>query len=646
MKLITDLMAARLLIKIALPLLSLLMISHTSYAAFLEMPDTSEVPEYEEGSMLLDLEVPGVRDRDPDPESGPRLNVKEFRLQGVVEFPDLGITRKSLVSKIESLRFELMQEDKQGEGGYTDIELSELADLIGKIEEGTKDEHVDSVHVQQLVFLIREQRRKRGVTLGMIELVADTITQFYREKGFMLAKAYIPKQHVRDGIVTLTLLLGELGKVKVENNKSYSDKSIARVFNSSLGQPVTTENIEEKIYLINDMPGLSVRGYFQPGTQIGDTELNINVIEENPFSANIRIDNEGSEFTGEYRAYLDMTFNNPWFIGGQLYLSGLSTFSPGNSKYFGFRYNRNVYSPRWRSSFGYSENAFTFGLNEVDGGFSEKTLGDSEVVDASLTYILQRSRSKNYSIDLEYKNIKTTLIVGDIDDSTADTARNMRLGFNFDIVDDKHRLLHVGNVALVNSKFEAGDEQRGIEDRSGTYFTYDYSMLSFWTLPFAKKESRILFKSGGQYAGKNMANVNKYSLAGVNRARAFEVNRFYADDAIYLGADLIFQGPGFDKISLGGQKLSSIIQPFVFLDVGYGESYPLTDSDDDIKIKGKFSDIGFGFNINFKGSLKGSLLYGLALTEDDGLESDSQDGGIDEVEDTSGKFYFNLQYSF
>lgn len=643
MKLITDFMAARLLTKTVLPLLGLLMISQMSHAAFLEMPDTSEVPEYEEGSMLLDLEVPGVRDRDPDPESGPRLNVKEFRLQGVVEFPDLGITRKALVSKIESLRFELMQEDKQGEGGYTDVELSELADLIGKIEEGTKDEHVDSVHVQQLVFLIREQRRKRGVTLGMIELVADTITQFYREKGFMLAKAYIPKQHVRDGIVTLTLLLGELGKVEVENNKSYSYKSIARVFNSSLGQPVTTRDIEEKIYLINDMPGLSVRGYFQPGSQIGDTELNINVIEEDPFSANIRIDNEGSEFTGEYRAYLDMTFNNPWFIGGQLYLSGLSTFSPGNSKYFGVRYDRNVFSPRWRSSFGYSENAFTFGLNEVDGGVREETTGESEVLDTSLTYVLTRSRSKNYSIVFGYKDIKTSLTVGEGGDDPADTAKNMRLAFNFDIVDDKHRLLHVGNVALVNSKFEAGAEVSDAEDKSGAYFTYDYSMLSFWTLPFAKKESRVLFKSGGQYTGKSSANVNKFSLAGVNRARAFEVNRFYADDAIYFGADLIFQGPGFDKVSIGGQKLSRIIQPFIFLDVGYGVSYALGNTDEDLK--GKFSDVGFGFNINYNGSLKGSLMYGLALQEDDGIEPDLLNG-IDEVEDTSGKFYFNLQYSF
>ncbi|MCP4488283.1 MAG: ShlB/FhaC/HecB family hemolysin secretion/activation protein, partial [Gammaproteobacteria bacterium] len=50
---------------------------------------------------------------------------------------------------------------------------------------------------------------------GQIETVADRITQFYRQRGFHLAKAYIPKQEARDGVVTLALLLGSLGEVEV-----------------------------------------------------------------------------------------------------------------------------------------------------------------------------------------------------------------------------------------------------------------------------------------------------------------------------------------------------------------------------------------------------------------------------------------------
>ena len=189
-----------------------------TYAGFLEMPDTTEVPDFERESMLLDLDIPPVRDRDPDPEAGPRLNVKEFRLQGIVEYPKLGITRAEIVKKIEDIRFDLMAEGEKTDSGYTIDELSEVSDLVADIEKETEGQHVGPLEVQKLVFLIRDQRRKRGITLGMIETVADTITLYYRQKGFILAKAYIPKQRVRDGVVTLTLLLGELGEVSVSNN--------------------------------------------------------------------------------------------------------------------------------------------------------------------------------------------------------------------------------------------------------------------------------------------------------------------------------------------------------------------------------------------------------------------------------------------
>ncbi len=623
----------------------LVVFSLASKASFLEMPDTEEVPEYEEGSMTLDLEVPGVKERDPDPEAGPRLNVKEFRLQGMVEFPELGITRKELIEKVETLRFDLMDEGEQKEGGYTDEELSQLADLIAKIEEQTQGEHVGALEVQQLVFLIREQRRKRGVTLGMIETVADTITRYYRERGFMLAKAYIPKQHVRDGVVTLTLLLGELGAVKVENNKRYSSKQIASVFKNEIGVPVTSEKMEERLYLLNDMPGLAVRGYFQPGSQIGDTELNISVVEEDPFDANIRVDNEGSEFTGEYRVYTDMVFKNPWVIGGTLHLSALATYEPDDSKYGAIRYSRNLFGPRLKGAIGYSENAFVIGLDRVAQGIEDaEIVGESLVSDASLTYVLKRSREKNYSVVAEYRDIDTTLTPDSDEEGETDKTQNMRLGFNFDLVDDKRKMLHIGNLSLINSDFTpgTGSSEDTVDNAQGkvSFFSYDYSMLTFWTPPFMKKEKRVVVKSSGQYAGKALANVNQFSLSGVNKTRAFDVNRSFSDDAIYLGADIIFPSSALDSFSIAGERLGKIIQPFVFFDAAYGVYYPSVNDTGFGEREGNFSDIGFGVNINFKGHLRGSLSYGLPLSEDDGLEDD------DTSEKSSGKLYFNLQYSF
>src|SRR5690606_12062502 len=102
----------------------------TAHASFLEMPDTTEVPEMERETLLKDLDIPGVKERDPDPMAGPRLNVTEFRVQGIVEYPELGITRESLNRLVEGIRFDLMGEGAMLESGYTLDEVSEISDLI------------------------------------------------------------------------------------------------------------------------------------------------------------------------------------------------------------------------------------------------------------------------------------------------------------------------------------------------------------------------------------------------------------------------------------------------------------------------------------------------------------------------------------
>src|SRR5690625_5730983 len=98
------------------------------------MPDLTDLPELERDSLLLDMDMPPVRERDSDPQAGPRLNVTEFRVQGIVEFPKLGIYRSEIIERVEQIRFDFMNEDALLESGYTLDELASISDLIVEIE--------------------------------------------------------------------------------------------------------------------------------------------------------------------------------------------------------------------------------------------------------------------------------------------------------------------------------------------------------------------------------------------------------------------------------------------------------------------------------------------------------------------------------
>lgn len=618
--------------------LLVLLVPAISQAGFLEMPDTTEVPEFERESLLLDMDIPPVRERDPDPQAGPRLNVREFRIQGLIEYPELGITRESIIEQVELIRFDMMAEGKLLDSGYSLDELSEVSDLIAEIEKDTEGRHVGPLEVQRLVFLIREQRRQRGITLGMVETVANTITRYYRERGFILAKAYIPQQHVRDGVVTLTLLLGELGEVEVQNNKRYSDKTIKNIFKDALAKPVTNDRIEEKLFLTNDLPGLSAQGYFEPGSQVGDTKLNVNVTSERWYDANVRIDNHGSERSGEYRVYADFLLHNPLGIGDQLHLGVLGSFAPENSTYGSLRYNTILFSPRVKFSVGASNNDFVLGSGNAESSAANLDIaGKSVVVDTSIKYQLKRSRVKNYAIGLAGSQIESEIELGEVNsDFLDDTVRNIELFYEFDFLNEKARTLHQGNIGFISSEFVKGAEEA--QDEAPFIASFDYSMLTFMKVPFTKAESRVVLRASGQYSGVPLASINQYSLAGPTRARGYAVNEYYADDAVYLGADWIFKGPNLNNFTIGGERFENLVQPFLFVDYSYGLAHPYQEGAEDTEAH--LSDIGIGLKFNYQTDLRGNLIFAFPMY--------GKNTGLDDGEEPGDgmNLYFDFQYGF
>ncbi len=610
-----------------------------SWAGFLEMPEITEMPELERKSMLKDLDIPSVRDRDPDPESGPRLNVARFKLQGIVEYPDLGITKSDIDQLIEDIRFELMQEYKVEKSGFTKTELEEVSNLLVDIEEETMERHVSDLEVQKLVWLIREQRSNRGITLGTIETVADRITQFYRERGFILAKAYIPRQEVRDGIVTLTLLLGNLGEVEVFDNDLYNSKIISSVFDSDLALPVTSDVVEENIYLINDYPGLSVTGFFEPGAQVGDTKLNLNVKSEERYYANLRYDNHGSDDTGDQRIYGEVLFNNLIGTGDLLHIGALTSFSPDNTTYWQLRYSSMLFSPRWAFDLGITQNQFVLAQNESELLSQFELSGKTEQTDVSLIYKIKRSRVENYNVQLSWENIVSDLQLGNIRDPSGlldDEIINNTLTFNFDLLQEESRILHQGFVNYTSGEFIEGVDP-GQDERFGI-LTSEYTLLSFLHVPYFDVDTRLIFRSSLQLTESALSSISQYSLGGPTAARGYPVNQFSADNAAYIGVDWVFTWPSWLNFSVSeSYSLKNFSQPFLFLDASYGIKKSIVVGEEDSEAT--LTDIGLGFRIFYLNDLQGNLQFAFPLS------SKLTDIELDEPDD-SVRIVFDFQYSF
>jgi hemolysin activation/secretion protein len=605
-------------------------------ADFLKMPEIEQLRKIKEKTLLKDMNIPAVRDRLPDPLAGPRLAVAEFRIQGLVEFPELGITRESISQLVEGIRFDLMGEGKLLESGYTIDELGELSDLLVGIEEETVDRHVTSLEVQKLVWLIRAQQGKRGVTLGQIEGVANSITQFYRERGFILAKAYIPKQQVRDGIVNLTVLLGTLGEVKVHGHDLYSNETITSIFNEQLDKPVTNNTIEESLFIINGFPGVNVDGYFEPGSQVGDTRLNVNVRNESRYNINTRIDNHGSEESGLYRIFIGGQVNNILGNADFLNISLLQTVFPEDTTFWQTNYESNVFSPRFRAGIDISQNQFL--VDQSSSASSLDLSGTVSVYALQGSYIAQRSRKKNSSYKLRYEKIHSDLQIGDIPDVgnyLDERLSHISLSYQFDILDDVNKRLHELSFTYDNGHFDFGFSEG--QKESYHIVSLDYTLLSFVKVPFFDSHSRVIFRTYSQYSGTNLSSIARFSLTGPTKVRGFSPSYFTADDAAYFGADWIFNSPSFMEGSFGGIDFKESFKPFVFVDYAYGYQHLLGIQEE--YATAQLADVGLGLQISHRSGFNGNIQLALPVLSE--LKIAGEDPTYDSM-----RLTFDFQYAF
>jgi hemolysin activation/secretion protein len=121
----------------------------------------------------------------------------------------------------------------------------------------------------QLIELLREYVGKE-VGFADLEQAAARISRYYREHGYMAARAYIPAQAIQtDGVVEIAVSEGRFGKSELDN-KARVRYSVARGYLDAFsGALVTQPALESKMLLPDDLPDVGEsRATLRPGDQV------------------------------------------------------------------------------------------------------------------------------------------------------------------------------------------------------------------------------------------------------------------------------------------------------------------------------------------------------------------------------------------
>lgn len=375
-------------------------------------------------------------------------------------------------------------------------------------------------------------------SLGELEQAAIHITTYYREHGYLVARAYIPAQDIKDGVVEIAVLEGRYGQVRLDNQSGMDDTLLQRyVTPQHLGETVSDAPLERAILLIQDVTqAAQVGGNLQPGATPGSTDLTLSVGVAPAVRGRLEADNYGARNTGRNRIGGSVQWNNPSGNGDRLD-ARLFTTAIGQD-YARLGYSIAVGGDGLRLGLAYAESRYSVG-----GDFKVLDVyGRAGVWSASASYPLVRSNRFNLNLEggLDQKLLQDHM--GIFGSTTDKSNRVVGIGLNGDV---RTHFAGLDGTSTFSVRAETGHldiasaTPRAIDDLSartnGAYQRFTYSLMQYQWLT---SNTLLVLSANGQQASKNLDSAEKMSLGGPFAVRAYPNGEAAGDEGYVASAEI------------------------------------------------------------------------------------------------------------
>ena len=174
---------------------------------------------------------------------------------------------------------------------------------------------------------ILETYENRSLTLKDLQTLADTLTTFYVQQGYLASRVILVDQQVTNGEVVLCYQPGKLGDVKVEGSQKFQ-KYIRSRINAGHDRLITPD-LNDQLKLLKS---ISLFDDFQVAlrpSDNGETTLIVTVVEAKPLQVSFGVDNYSPPSVGSERVTSNATYRNLLGIGDSVNLSYFQSLSGG-----------------------------------------------------------------------------------------------------------------------------------------------------------------------------------------------------------------------------------------------------------------------------------------------------------------------------
>ncbi|QMN53896.1 ShlB/FhaC/HecB family hemolysin secretion/activation protein [Citrobacter freundii] len=160
----------------------------------------------------------------------------------------------------------------------------------------------------------------RPLTFAGLEVMAQKITAMYRTHGLLVARAVLPPQTVKDGVLTIRIIPGHYDNAHITSTAPVKNAIVQRLAHSTTpeGDVVTRAELEREALLLGEIPGVNAQVAMKAGSQQGTTTPEITLTPGQQFGGYVGLDNQGDPTTGRSRVMVGGYANNLMGLGDQL----------------------------------------------------------------------------------------------------------------------------------------------------------------------------------------------------------------------------------------------------------------------------------------------------------------------------------------
>lgn len=413
---------------------------------------------------------------------------------------------------------------------------------------------------EQLEPLFIDQIGKT-ITVNDLFNIVQSISNYYRNNGYILSRGILPPQHVKHGVVKIRVIEGYIDKVAIAGNPRGAKCQVLAIGNKIKEcPPLQLARMEKYLIIANEIPATQVKAVLSPSkTKTGAADLNL-VTDNKLYNGYVSFDNYGTRYIGPQQYTANLAFNSFIASGDMTSFTVTKTPKGGELTYNDINYNMPIDDNGTRLMFGgtraHTHPLFVLRPAQVDG------LNTNYYSTVNFPVIRRRDEYLTTRVSFNYLDSNVTALDQQL---YTDHLRNLDLGATYNFSDRWY------GANLISGDFRQGlpilgyssnyNPQTALVSRPGGRGDYTKIVMQLSRLQAIKGPVSLYGIAQGQWAFNPVLASEQFTFGGSQLGRGYDIAEILGDKGLAGSLELRYD-------QAVGRFMINSLQFYTFYDIG------------------------------------------------------------------------------